>query len=429
MSLINPNDIHSAADTWSGFIYQGKVALYHVLTLIMNEVDIDELELQLDSLEDFAIVKNDGTKIVPVSLHQVKATKSHLYSYYEEAFIKLENRKLAFPCEKDAYFHLAINNERSKAAIEAAHPTLIIYEYDGAPFCRIEDLQNKIEAKVQECLVKYGLSEESYNGEYVSMTAAILEETITSQIIAVHAANHIKNGLTISEGAYYFTIPLNNFVDEITADLNTRTFDKNYYRKRLRNDLNLYFQEYCLDIESEVDEAIKTKLSDYLIYFNALNNSEFDHFLQNIMPHRIVKFSKLQEYKDNTFQIDEFKYALILILKEVRDSDKDTIHKLGWICSNNKRYFPSTINISDTAASKKRISEQIIGVALDQLIDIPFNSDYVITEGCQIDSLEDEAVNIFKVGDENYDKITKWRKLSLINLEGAKLNLNGINNQ
>ena len=33
IQLINPNDIHSAADTWNGFIYQGKVALYHVLKL------------------------------------------------------------------------------------------------------------------------------------------------------------------------------------------------------------------------------------------------------------------------------------------------------------------------------------------------------------------------------------------------------------
>lgn len=428
MPFINPNDIHSAADTWSGFIYQGKVALYHVLTLILHEASVDELELQLDSLEDFAIVRNDGTNIEPVSLHQVKAMKSHLYSSYQEAFVKLEKRKLEFPCERDAFFHLAINNERTKEAIEAVHPNLVIYEYDGDPFCRIEDLQNKLDSKVQACLLKFGLIAESANADYVSMISEVLEEIITSQIIAVHATNHIKNGLTISEGAYYFTIPLNNFIVELTVDVNTRLFDKNYYRRILRNDLNLYFQEYCMDIESEVDDVVKTKLASYLIYFNSLNESEFEMFLQNIMPHKIVKFSKLQEYKNNTLQIDEFKNALIFTLREIRDSDKDLINKLGWICPNNKRYFPSTINISNTAASKKRISEQIIGVALDKLIDTPYNSDYIITEGCQVDSLEDEVVNIFNVGDENYNNITKWRKISLINLEQAKINLNGINN-
>ncbi|PIF30081.1 hypothetical protein CLU81_0476 [Flavobacterium sp. 9] len=78
MPLINPNDIDSAADTRSGFIYQGKIALYHI---ILNKANVDDLELQLDSLDDFAIVRNDGTNISQVSLHQVKATKRHLYSY------------------------------------------------------------------------------------------------------------------------------------------------------------------------------------------------------------------------------------------------------------------------------------------------------------------------------------------------------------
>jgi hypothetical protein len=427
MALIDPNDIHSAADTWSGFIYQGKVALYHVLTLILNEDHVNQLELQLDSLEDFAIVRDNGIDIVPVSLHQVKAMKSHLYSAYQEAFEKLEKRKLQFPCEDDACFHLANNNERSKAEIEAAHPNLIIYEYDGDPFCRIEDLQSKIDSKVQASLLKFGLSAESNNSNYVRMISDLLEEMITRQILAVHATNHAMNGLTINEAAYHYRIPLNDFILELTADTSTRIFDKNYYRRILRNDMNLYFQEYCTDIESQVNDDVKTKLSDYLTYFNSLTDSEFETFLQNITPHRIVKFSKLQEYS-NALQIDDFKYALISILKEIRDSDKDIINKVGWICPNNKRYFPSTINVSDTPASRKKVSEQIIGVALDQLIDTPYNSDYIITEGCQVESLEDEAVNIFKVGDENYDNITKWRKLSLINLEQAKLNLNGINN-
>jgi hypothetical protein len=47
---------HTAITTWSGFIYQGKVAIYHVLQLIVNMKDGDELVLQLDSLDDFSIL-------------------------------------------------------------------------------------------------------------------------------------------------------------------------------------------------------------------------------------------------------------------------------------------------------------------------------------------------------------------------------------
>lgn len=67
--LIDPNDIHSAADTRSGFIYQGKVALYHVLKLIFDEDNADEFHLQLDSLENFAIVRYKGNDLIELSLH------------------------------------------------------------------------------------------------------------------------------------------------------------------------------------------------------------------------------------------------------------------------------------------------------------------------------------------------------------------------
>jgi hypothetical protein len=57
----------TAITTWSGFVYQGKIALYHCLKMI-NQGDVD-FELQLDSSDDFAIYKSG----VLTSAHQVKA--------------------------------------------------------------------------------------------------------------------------------------------------------------------------------------------------------------------------------------------------------------------------------------------------------------------------------------------------------------------
>ncbi|MGN4221945.1 hypothetical protein ACS0Y6_18795, partial [Burkholderia gladioli] len=57
----------TAVSTWSGYVYQGKIALYHCLKLI-NQGDAD-FDLQLDSSDDFAIYKNGTLK----SAHQVKA--------------------------------------------------------------------------------------------------------------------------------------------------------------------------------------------------------------------------------------------------------------------------------------------------------------------------------------------------------------------
>lgn len=73
---------HTAIPTWSGFIYQGRIALYHTLKLHNEKKrnDCDHLYLQIDSIEDFSIVKYDEQKnIIPITMHQVKAVKSHSY--------------------------------------------------------------------------------------------------------------------------------------------------------------------------------------------------------------------------------------------------------------------------------------------------------------------------------------------------------------
>ena len=436
--LIDPNDIHSAADTWSGFIYQGKVALYHVLKLINEKDSVDELHLQLDSLEDFAIIRYENNEPKPVTLHQVKAVKSHYYSKYKEAFEKLEKRKDDFPCDEEACFHLATNNEKGKADIEALHPKLKVYEYDGNPYCKIEDLQDKIKILANACLIKFGLTHLS-NDNYLDALSNELESLITSNIISIHAQNHSPNGDSINKSAYYNTISLNTFRDIITVDLTTLNQDKNYFIKKLKTDINRYFQEFCFEFENEIDEEAQKKLHLYLVYFNSLNDYQFESFLQKIMPHRSVKFSTIQQYKDNSLLKDEIKKAFFSILHNIRNSDDDGINKIGWIDTENKKYFPSTIIVSNTTQSRQNISVEILNTALETLVEIPFNTDFIITEGCNVSSIEEEANKSTRINQSDidilnnstspdYNKITKWKNVSLIELEQAKQKLNDNNN-
>ena len=397
IQLINPNDIHSAADTWSGFIYQGKVALYHVLKLIHQNHNVDGLHLQLDSLEDFAIVRYDNNNIIPVSLHQVKAMKSNLYSSYEEAFQKLEKRKDKFPCDDDAYFHLATSNQKTKAEIENDHPKLKVYEYNSNSYCKIEDLQGLINENIKSCLTKFNKAEFVNNDNYILNLCGELDNIITNQILAVHASNHKRNGLSISEGAYYFTIPLQNFVDKIVANQEDILFNKEFYGKKIRLDVNNYYQEFCMTFEDDINAEHREKLSNYLIYLNGLNDIEFESFLQKIVPHKHIKYSNLDQYKRNTLNDDDFKLSFLFTLFEIRLTDSIGNSKLGWKDSDNKIYFPSTINTPNETINKKVLSQDIIKVSQDNLIEVPFNSDYIITSSCQIDSIEKEAGKIFDV--------------------------------
>lgn len=435
IQLINPNDIHSAADTWSGFIYQGKVALYHVLKLINEKDSIDGLHLQLDSLEDFAIIRYENGEPKPVTLHQVKAVKSNYYSTYKVEFEKLEKRKDDFPCDEEAYFHLATNNQKSKADIEVDHPKLKIYDYDGNPYCKIEDLQLRINDKIKLCLSKFGKEEFVTNDNYIVNLCGELDDMITSQILAVHACNHIRGGLSINEGAYYFTIPLYNFIEKIEANQQDLLFDKKFYYKRTVIDLNNHYQEFCLEFEDEISTEQREKLSKYLVFLNGLNEIDFENFLQKITPQRTIRFSTLQEYKDNSLLKDEIKKVFLNILHNVRNSDEESVNKIGWIDTENNRYFPSTIIVSNTAKSRQSISLEILETALDTLVEVPFNTDFIITEGCNVVSIEEEANRSTRLDQSDIDnlndstssqfnKITKWKNISLIDLEQAKQKLN-----
>lgn len=77
-----------ASPSWSGFNYQGKVALYYALKTINTApvgLDLSNYALMLEDNEDFEILNNR----IPISFHQVKAYNSSAYSSYSDAFLEI----------------------------------------------------------------------------------------------------------------------------------------------------------------------------------------------------------------------------------------------------------------------------------------------------------------------------------------------------
>ncbi|WP_348800406.1 ABC-three component system protein [Flavobacterium adhaerens] len=428
--LIDPNDIHSAADSWSGFIYQGKVALYHVLRLLIEDVNAPNYQLQLDSLEDFAIVDFD---IKPITLHQVKAMKSNRYNDYKEAFEKLEKRIADFPCN-EAYFHLATANQKSKADIESLHPTINVYGYlDGNSFCSLDSIDRSIEGLISSYFVNNNFNHLN-NPNYRIIVRNCLEDIILSQVIAVHACNHRRNGLSINEGAYHFVIPFTNFIEILEANLNNKLNDENYFLCLTKADINRYFQEFCLELEDdeEVLEEVKQKLDNYLIKINALTDLEIIQFIKSIIPHREFKLDNITEYKDHNIQENEFKDAFLTCLQSLRESDNSNSGEFGWICNDDKRYYSTSI--IDGEATKNKVCKRILKNITDNDLDIPFNSHRLITASIDVTSLEMETNKIINIEedqeiiDKNHTRITSWGKVSLISLGNAITILNEDNN-
>ncbi|MRA04855.1 hypothetical protein F4T82_14295 [Acinetobacter lwoffii] len=78
-----------ASPSWSGFNYQGKVALYYALKCINSESiddkDLHDYSLMLEDNEDFEIIVDK----IPISFHQVKAYNETSYSNYSNALLEI----------------------------------------------------------------------------------------------------------------------------------------------------------------------------------------------------------------------------------------------------------------------------------------------------------------------------------------------------
>ncbi len=55
---------------------------------------------------------------------------------------------------------------------------------------------------------------------------------------------------------------------------------------------------------------------------------------------------------------------------------------------------------------------------------MPFDSDFLITNECNVESIQLTINKIDQIGELEPEKITSWRKVSLIDIETAKQMLN-----
>lgn len=422
---------HTAIPTWSGFIYQGRIGLYHVLKQLntKTELEINELLFQIDSIEDFTIMKSNANGVdTPISIHQVKAVKSSAYSTYKGDFEQLEKKWTGINIQSvEAFFHLATQNEKTKAQIDVLHPKMKIYEYENSTeSCSLTDIDIKIKEQIVLILQKYNIVGHN-NPETVQLLSEILEKIISDKVIYIHAINH--GGTPIRNAAYDNPIPLQNFLNPIRTDITSLVQDEVYFESIIRRNLNRYYREFCMECEEkELNIDVKNKMDTYLLLFNSYDTITFKEFLQNLRPHKGVSYQNLQQYTDLSLNEDEMKdsfYQILLTIKESNGNDG-----IGWICSESKQYFPTSINYPDDEKNKKRVSERIIKTALSKMVDVPFNSDYLITTSCNVEDIEACANNISHVNNldtgelENETKITQWKKVSLIDLESAKSKLN-----
>ena len=124
MSELAASHPHTAAPTWSGFIYQGHLALYHSIECLLNKMSF---ELQIDSIDDFAIIENG----VAVSTHQVKALADNKRAAYKEALEKAASTSKLCDNTTQRYFHTSVRLDDAADFIGGNGHVVKFYTYDG----------------------------------------------------------------------------------------------------------------------------------------------------------------------------------------------------------------------------------------------------------------------------------------------------------
>lgn len=426
---INEEKVHSAISTWSGFVYQGKVALYQTLKILNDDATAHNYSLQLDSLEDFAIINSQEIK----SIHQVKAVKSTYYSKYKTAFVDLVNKSAKYECN-EAIFHLAQNiHDKTVAVIEGIHTPMKICMYSTDSHCSLEEIDNYIERQI---VVYYSINfndvKWKLSADYIKTSRHFLENIILTQVIKIHSIIH-QNKKSENKAAYTETIAFNDFKSILDQDNLNESFDSDYYLYLTKADLNRYYEEYCMELDDDdITEDEKEKLENYIFEINELNDSELVQFIRNIMPNRSFKLDSISDYKDNNIQKNEFKRGFCRILHQLRLFDGNVKNDFVWICNTKSRSFPTII--CDGEDFKNDVCRDIIKNIKDTDLEIPYASQNLITSSISVESLHTEINNIIDVEEndpeilKNYTRITAWGKVSLLKLTDAKLKLNENNN-
>lgn len=109
---------HDAIPTWSGFIYQGRIAAYLAIKKIIelrngNKIsEIDKYAIEMEKCEDITIVYNwENEEREYISIHQVKNEKENTLGAYRKPLIQLMLEKGYYTKDNgdapNAYLHIA----------------------------------------------------------------------------------------------------------------------------------------------------------------------------------------------------------------------------------------------------------------------------------------------------------------------------------
>ncbi|SQD78544.1 ABC-three component system protein [Moritella yayanosii] len=429
---------HTAITSYSGYIYQGKIALLHCLRLIEQAPEESRrLKLQIESIEDFAILNTDNTC---KSLHQVKARKDRLFSDYRPDVEKLRD-KANLHEDSEPFFHVSLPLRLIPSTFTSEYSPITFYQYfdtNDSPVdhCPLESVDMFIEHQIKK-VYQVVFPDEEYraSNDYLIKSRQFLEDIIIKHVIDVHREiqQSTVTGAVQSRVAASRYIEFDRILEILTQDLTDRYLDESYFHYLLLKDAGTYFHDYCQNVEDNNANTL-LKLNYYFSKFNALNPSSLTKFIRAIAPHKKVGFNNISQYKDNTFNRDDFKRGLLKVLDQMAQSEFDESLQLPsfFFWKNDDEYlYPTAIH--DHPDDAEELCIEIIEASIADDVNFLFEGGKLVNRhincqsifssvvvGNQIEfNLEDEFSS-----DLNENRINSFRNVSLISIAEANRVIN-----
>lgn len=203
---------HDATATWSGYIYQGYVAIYMALKQICrllsspDALDKETIgliyQLEVENWEDVAIVREDENGKTYLSIHQVKNRQEKNISAYKRALIQLmleksflKRQNLGVP---EAYLHTSREikeeeEEINQLLIEWKNSILEYYKkISMLALTKIDQVGTDFKEKVNEIIEKEPICLKRVS--YTDLLSDIVKNENDLEVI-IEAVKHLKEYL------------------------------------------------------------------------------------------------------------------------------------------------------------------------------------------------------------------------------------------
>ena len=406
----------SAIPAWSGFVYQGKVALYHAIRLLVQG-DNNAHYLKVETLDDFVIYDVNHEVI---SLHQVKTMQTGYRSAYDSALKQAS--KVVDRCNSSTsrWFHVSMElNDFSAREANTKEGEYLVQFYSYHDERRYVETGN-IDARLTEIVTKYL---ESQNLEITSLLVehklAKMQMLLAARVNLAHHHNQ-HSEMTKFEAAD--SIPV--YFSEIKECLYSEAIQDN------DNDAILFkFRKTLLD---RTDNLLKFHQGDHSLDLNDLCRCR--HTIAGMEIERLTRlyYSKVPNQK--CISLSGFSLSTVDIYLDIIAEIKgiQTANDLPhYFKSHLGTYLPTAMQFKRTnkLLNINDIQDNISGMRRNTLVqDVLYDYENLIVEmNSSPFKLSDQSISAGKftgISEADENRITKINNVRFVSVNDASGEIN-----